>query len=205
MAGGFVKSLAEPGGNITGFANYEYDIGGKWFDTLKEIAPQIAHILIIANPRATATIGVVRMVEAIGRLSGVRISSVDGHSAPLIQEAVAKLAEQTNAGLMVQPDATIASHRKLIISLANQYKLPAVYPFRYYAVGGGLVSYGLNSDDIVRRSASYIDRILKGQKPSELPVQQPTKLQLVVNLGAAKANGIAVRPSLLARADEVIE
>ena len=106
---------------------------------------------------------------------------------------------------MVQPDATIASHRKLIISLANQYKIPAVYPFRYFTVGGGLVSYGLDSNDIVRRSASYIDRILKGQKPSDLPVQQPTKLQLVVNLSAAKANGIAVPPSLLARADEVIE
>jgi ABC-type uncharacterized transport system substrate-binding protein len=203
---GFVATLARPGGNITGFTNFEFPMGSKWVEILKEIAPIVAHVATIYNPQ-TAPYGeeFFRQIKVAG--SSLTLEAID---APVrqpgdLQRAIAEVAAKPHGGLIVIPDGFTTVHRNLIVELATQHRLPAIYPFRYFAVSGGLVSYGVDSLDLFRRSASYVDRILKGESPGELPVQAPTKFELVVNLKTAKSLSFDVPPMLLARADEVIE
>jgi putative tryptophan/tyrosine transport system substrate-binding protein len=203
---GFVATLARPGGNITGFTNFEFPMGSKWVEILKEIAPVVAHVAAIYNPQ-TAPYGeeFFRQIKVAG--SSLALEAID---APVrqpgdLQRAIAEVATKPHGGLIVIPDGFTTVHRNLIVELATQHRLPAIYPFRYFAVSGGLVSYGVDSLDLFRRSASYVDRILKGESPGELPVQAPTKFELVINLKTAKSLSFDVPPMLLARADEVLE
>ena len=203
---GFVATLARPGGNTTGFTNFEFPMGSKWVEILKEIAPAIASVAAIYNPKS-APYG-----EEFFRRIKLAASSltIDAIDAPVQQPAdlrrtIAEVATKLSGGLIIIPDAFTTVYRDLIVELAAQHGLPAIYPFRYFAASGGLVSYGVDSLDIFRRSASYVDRILKGESPSELPVQAPTKFELVINLKTAKSLTVAVPDRLLALADEVIE
>jgi putative tryptophan/tyrosine transport system substrate-binding protein len=205
VADGLVESLAHPGGNITGITNYEYAITGKWVEALKEAAPQVTRILIIYYPENAAVPGQLHALETVASSSAVQLTKAGVHSSAEIEQAVVAFAREPNGGLIILPDANIGMHRKRIISLAEQHRLPTLYPLRYFVIDGGLMSYGVNPQDLFRRAASYVDRILKGEKPGDLPVQAPTKFELVINLKAAKAIGLTVPPTLLARADEVIE
>ena len=203
VGSGYVASLARPGGNITGFTQFEYRISGKWLELLKELAPNMSQVAVIRDPSTGPGIGQFAVIQALAT-SGVELSSVNTLTAAEIEHEITAFAHSPNGGLIVTAGGT-AFHRDLIISLAARHRLPAVYPFRYYTIRGGLISYGPNSVEPTRRAASYIDRILKGAKPADLPVQAPTKYELVVNLKTAKALGLTVPPTLLARADEVIE
>jgi putative tryptophan/tyrosine transport system substrate-binding protein len=205
VASGLVTSLAHPGANITGFTNYEYAIGGKWLEVLKESAPRITRVVTIQNPANATTPGLLREIEAAAHSFGVGITTASALDAAEMERAIEAYTREPNGGLMVLPDPTTANLRASIVSLAARHRLPAVYPFRYFAANGGLMSYGIDTVDQFRRAASYVDLILKGAKPADLPVQAPTKYELVINLKTAKALGLDVAPSLLARADEVIE
>jgi ABC-type uncharacterized transport system substrate-binding protein len=205
VASGLVTSLAHPGANITGFTNYEYAIGGKWLEVLKESAPRITRVVTIQNPANATTPGLLREIEAAAHSFGVGITTASALDAAEMERAIEAYTREPNGGLMVLPDPTTANLRASIVSLAARHRLPAVYPFRYFAANGGLMSYGIDTVDQFRRAASYVDLILKGAKPADLPVQAPTKYELVINLKTAKALGLDVPPSLLARADEVIE
>jgi len=202
---GFVASLAHPGGNITGFTTFEPTIGGKWLQVLKELSPGINRVLLIFDPDNPSWIVYVRALEAAAISFGVRLSPAGIHDASEIERAITTFAGEANSGLIVLPGPVNTRHRDLIAGLAAQHRLAAIYPYRYFAAAGGLISYGPDPIDLFRRAASYVDRILKGEKPSDLPVQQPTKYELVVNLKTAKALGLTIPQSFLATADEVIE
>jgi putative ABC transport system substrate-binding protein len=205
VGGGFVESLAHPGGNATGFTNFEFDISSKWLELLREVAPRTTRIAVLrdpSNPTGTAQFGA---VQAVGRGIGIEATPIGLRDAAEIERGISEFAARPNGGLIITPNGLAIVHRALIIELAERYRLPAVYPFRYFATGGGLISYGPDAVDQYRRAAGYVDRILMGQKPADLPVEQSTKVALTINLKAAKALGFEIPPSLLARADEVIE
>ena len=205
VGAGFVDSLARPGGNATGFMLFEYGIGAKWLELLKEIAPGVTRVAVLRDPAIASGIGQFGAIQAVAPSLGVEVSPVNVRDAGEIERAVAAFARGPNSGLIVTGSALAVVHRDLIITLAARHKLPAVYFERYFVAGGGLLSYGPDFVDQYRRAAGYVDRILKGEKPADLPVQAPTKYELVINLKTAKALGLDVPPTLLARADEVIE
>ncbi|MGA9816482.1 MAG: ABC transporter substrate-binding protein [Pseudolabrys sp.] len=204
VGAGFVQSLARPGGNATGFTNYEYSMSGKWVELLKQIAPNVKRVAILRDPTSAAGIGQFSAIQSAAQSLGVNLTPVSVRDAGEIERGVAAFARSDNGGLIVTSGGT-AFRRDLIIGLASRHKLTAVYPFRYYAKDGGLITYGPDPSDSVRHAAAYVDRILKGEKPADMPVQAPTTYELVINLKTAKALGLTVPPSLLARADEVIE
>ena len=204
VGAGFVQSLARPGGNATGFTNYEYSMSGKWVELLKQIAPNVKRVAILRDPTSAAGIGQFSAIQSAAQSLGVSLTPVSVRDAGEIERGVTEFARSDNGGLIVTSGGT-AFRRDLIIGLASRHKLPAVYPFRYYAKDGGLITYGPDPSDSVRHAAAYVDRILKGEKPADMPVQAPTTYELVINLKTAKALGLTVPPSLLARADEVIE
>jgi putative ABC transport system substrate-binding protein len=202
---GFVDSLARPGGNATGFAQFEYGISGKWLELLREIAPGVMRVAVLRDPAITAGQGQVGAIQALAPSFGAEVSPVNVRDTGEIERAIAVFARSSHGGLIVTGSALTLFHRDLIVTLAARHKLPAIYFNRLFVVGGGLISYGADIVDQYRRAADYVDRILKGEKPADLPVQAPTKFELVINLKTAKALGLEVPPMLLARADEVIE
>jgi hypothetical protein len=205
VGAGFVDTLARPGGNVTGFMLFEYSLGGKWLELLKQIAPGVTRAAVIRDPAVSSGTGQFGAIQSVASSLGVEVSPVKLRDAPEIERAVAAFARSANGGLIVTASALATVHRHLIITLAARHKLPAVYPNRYYVTGGGLISYGPDFVDLYRLAAGYVDRILKGEKPADLPVQAPTKYELVINLKTAKALGLDVPPMLISRADEVIE
>jgi putative tryptophan/tyrosine transport system substrate-binding protein len=205
VGSGFVASLARPGGNATGFALFEFGISVKWLELLREIAPRVTRAAALRDPAIPAGLGQLGAIQAVAPSFGVELSLVDVRDAPEIERAVTAFARQPSSGLIVLSSATAIVHRDLIIALAARHKLPAVYSARYFVIGGGLISYGPDTIDPHQRAAAYVDRILKGEKPADLPVQAPTKYELVINLKTAKALGLTVPNTLLASADEVIE
>jgi putative ABC transport system substrate-binding protein len=205
VGAGFVESLARPGGNTTGFTLFEFGISAKWLELLKEVAPTVTRALVLRDPALTSGIAQFAVMQSAGPLLGVEVSPVGMTGASEIERAVAAMAQRSNGGLVVLPGSLTLLHRKLIIALAAHHRLPAVYPFRYHISDGGLISYGPDTIEQYRRVGGYIDRILKGEKPADLPVQAPTKYELVINLKTAKALGLDVPATVLARADEVIE
>jgi putative tryptophan/tyrosine transport system substrate-binding protein len=206
IGAGFVSSLARPGGNITGYVNFEFSMAGKWLETLKKILPSVTRVGIVYNPE-TAPFGpsFVRVIDAAAPSFAVDAVRILVRTVAELESGIAAFAAKPDGGLIILPDLFNTSHRDAIIGLAARHRLPAVYPFRYFAESGGMISDGVDTVDLFRQSASYVDRILKGVNPGELPVQQPSKFELVINLKTAKALGLTVPPSLLARADEVIE
>jgi putative ABC transport system substrate-binding protein len=205
VGAGFVASLARPGGNITGFTQFDYSIAAKWLALLKEIAPNTTRAAVLRDPDITAGIGQWATIQSVSSSLGIEVSPISLVNAAEMESALATFASSPNGGLIVTGSALTFVQRDLIIALAARYKLPAVYYERYYVAAGGLMSYGSNSVELFRLAAAYIDRILKGEKPADLPVQSATKYELVINLKTAKALGIDVPPSLLARTDDVIE
>ena len=205
VGAGFVNSLARPGGNTTGFITYEYGLSGKWLELLTQIAPSVTRAAVIRDPAVSAGTGQWGAIQAVAPSVRVLVSPVNVRDAGEIERDVAAFAHGSNSGLIVTASALAIRHRNLIVTLAARHRLPAVYYQRGFVTGGGLISYGPDFIDQYRRAAGYVDRILKGEKPAELPVQAPTKYELVINLKTAKALGLDVPQSLLARADEVIE
>jgi putative ABC transport system substrate-binding protein len=205
VGAGFVDSLARPGGNATGFMNFEYSISAKWLELLKEIAPGVTRAAILRDATKPSGTGQFGVIQAMAPTLRMEVKPVNMRDAGEIERAVKAFARSTNGGLILTASALAAVHRDLIITLAARHKLPAVYYERFFVAAGGLISYGANFIDQYRRAATYVDRILKGEKPADLPVQAPTKYELVINLKTAKALGLTVPPTLLARADEVIE
>jgi putative tryptophan/tyrosine transport system substrate-binding protein len=205
VGAGFVASLARPGGNITGFASFDYAIAAKWLELLKQIAPQVTRVAVIYDLTNPETKEYLPVIEAAARSFGVQVSISVVRNAAEIERAIEEFTREPNGGLIPLPTPLMAVHRDLIISLAARHRLPNVYAWRYYPMAGGLASYGIDNIELYRRAASYVDRILKGEKPGDLPVQQATKFGLVINLKTAKALGLEIPPMLLARADEVIE
>jgi len=202
---GFVKSLAHPGGNLTGFTNFEPEMGGKWLQVLKENAPDIVQALVLLQADLSVHSAYLRAAETAGRQFGTAVIATEVRNVADIERAVTALAAEPRSSLIVLPSPVHFVHRDQIIALAARHRLPSIYPLRLFANAGGLMSYGIDQIDQWLRAASYVDRILKGAKPADLPVQQPTKYQLVINLKTAKALGLTIPPSVLARADEVIE
>src|SRR5262245_29972732 len=205
VAAGFVESLARPGGNVTGFMTYEFSLGGKWLELLKEIAPGVTRAAVLRDATQGGGTSVFAAIQAVAPSLRVEVIPVNMRDAGEIERAVAAFARSSNGGLIMTPGGATQLHRDLIFTLAARHKLPAVYPDRSYVAAGGLISYGADVIDQFRRAASYVDRILKGEKPADLPVQAPTKYELVINLKTAKALGLTVPDTLLARADEVTE
>ena len=206
VGAGFVASLARPGDNTTGFAAFEYSLSGKWLELLKEISPTITQVAVLRDPTSPRDIGQFAVIQAMAPPSlGVELTPIDIRDRDEIERAITAFARERNGGLIVTTSLLAFTHRNLIISLATRYRLPNVSSFRYYPASGGLASYGPNSIDSFPRAAAYVDRILKGEKPSNLPVQQPTKYELIINLKTAKALGLTIPDKLLATADEVIE
>jgi putative ABC transport system substrate-binding protein len=205
VGAGYVTSLARPGGNTTGFTSFEYSIGGKWLELLKQIAPRVTRIAVIRDPAIAAGIGQFAAIQSAALSPAVELSVIDPRDAGELKRALDTFAGEPNGGLIVTASASATAHNELINTLALRHRIPAIHPFRYSILSGGLVSYGPNTIDIFRRAATYVDRILKGAKPSELPVQAPTKYELVINLKTAKTLGLEMPPALLATADEVIE
>jgi putative ABC transport system substrate-binding protein len=198
--------LARPGGNATGFTLFEYSLSGKWLELLKEIAPNLTRIAILRHPAIATGIGQFAAIQAMAPASfGVELSPIDVREGGEIERDVAAFARESNGGLIVTASVRAVVHRELIIMLAARHRLPAVYPFSFFVTSGGLICYGPDAIDQFRQAARYVDRILKGEKPADLPVQAPTKYELAINLKTAKALGLTVPPSLLARADQVIE
>jgi putative ABC transport system substrate-binding protein len=205
VGSGLVPSLAKPDGNVTGFTAVEYAIVGKWLELLKEIAPGIDRVALIGNPEIVFTKSFQRSLEAVAPSFAVKPVAAEVRDAADIERAIDVFAREPNGGLLAVPEFTASMHRALIFRTAARYRLPAVYPFRFFAVDGGLASYGPDQVEQYRRAAGYADRILRGAKPADLPVQAPTKFDLVINLKTAKALGLDIPPTLVARADEVIE
>ena len=205
VSGGFVASLAKPGGNITGFTNVDYGIGAKYLELLKEIAPHVTRVGVIRDPTSTASIGQLAAIQTAALSFGLEVSPLGGRDARDIEQTVTEFAHGSNCGLITVGSPLTVNNRALIISLAARQRLPVVYPFRSFVDAGGLISYGPDPVDQFRQAAGYVDRILKGEEPAELPVQSATKFELVINLKTAKALGITVPPALLARAEEMIE
>jgi ABC-type uncharacterized transport system substrate-binding protein len=205
VGAGFVTSLVRPGGNATGFTIYEYSMSGKWLELLKEIATRVTRAAVLRDPTAASGIGQFGAIQAVAPSLGVELHPVDPRDASEIDRAVTALAGRPNGGLIVTATNLAAIHRATIIALAGRHRLPAVYPYRFFVAGGGLISYGPDPVDQYRRAAGYVDRILRGEKPADLPVQAPTRYELMINLKTAKALGLDLPPAVLARADEVIE
>ena len=202
---GLIGSMARPGGNTTGFIEYEFGLSGKWLELLKQIAPNISQVMVVRDPSESSGIGQLTAIQTLAPSLGVEVAPVDTRDGEEMERAVHTFARNSNVGLIVTLSGAAIGHRKLLISLAARYRLPAMYPARYFVKDGGLASYGPDPVDGFRSGATYVDRILKGDKPAELPVQAPTKYELAFNLGTAKSLGLAVPPTLIARADEVIE
>ena len=200
----FIQTFARPGGNVTGFQNFEFTMIGKWAQMLKEIAPQIRRVAVVFNPMTTPP-GFLRLLETVAPSISVQLVVTPVHDAAEIDAALAAFAREPGGGLMTLPDIFMADNRAQVIGLASKYGLPAIYTTRLYTKSGGLMSYGPDTGDLFYRAASYVDRILKGEKPGDLPVQAPTKYELVINLKTAKALGLTVTPDVLSIADEVIE
>ena len=205
VGAGFVASMARPGGNTTGFTNYEYGMSAKWLELLKQIAPRVTRVAVMRDPSLTSGTAMLAAIQAVAPSFGVELSPVDVRDAGEIERAITAFARSPNGGLIVTGSGPATTHRDLIVTLAARHKLPAVYFVRLFVTAGGLISYGPDYLDLSRRAAGYIDRILKGEKPAYLPVQAPTKYELAINLKTAKALGLTVPDTLLARADEVIE
>jgi putative ABC transport system substrate-binding protein len=205
VGSGLVESLARPGGNMTGFSDFEFGTSSKWLELLKEITPSTTQAAVILAHGLASSTGLLRALEEVAASVNVQLTPVLARDAAEIERGLEAFAHQSNGSLIVLPSPLTAVHRDLIITLAARHRLPAVYPFRYFALSGGLLSYGVDNADLYRRGASYVDRILKGTSPADLPVQQPIKFEMIINLKTAKALGLTVPPSLLARADEVIE
>jgi putative ABC transport system substrate-binding protein len=205
VAAGFVDSLARPGGNATGFMTFEYNLSGKWLELLKEIAPGVTRAAVLRDPTVITGASQFAAIQAVAPSLRVEVNPINLRDAGEIEHAVTAFARSSNGGLIVTTGGLAQLHRDLIITLAARHKLPAVYYERFFVAGGGLLSYGADYIDQYRQAAAYVDRILKGEKPGDLPVQAPTKYETVINLKTAKALGLDIRPSLLARADEVIE
>src|SRR5262249_44667167 len=205
VGAGYVDSLARPGGNATGFIVYEYSIAAKWLELLKEIAPRVTRAAVLRDSAIAAGPAQVRVIQAAAPSLGFELRVVDMRDTGEIERAIAAFAQGSDSGLIVTGSPAAIIHRDLVITLAARHRLPAVYPGRYYAVAGGLISYGADSVDQLPRAAGYVDRILKGEKPADLPVQAPTKYELAINLKTAKTLGLDVPTSLITRADEVIE
>ena len=205
VGAGFVDSLARPGGNATGFINFEYGLSAKWLELLKEIAPRVARVAVIRDPEISAGTGQFGAIQALASSLGLELIAVNPREASEIERAIAAFARTPNGGLITTSSALAIGRRDLIVGLAAKHKLPAVYHRRVFSASGGLISYGPDVIDLSRRAAGYVDRILKGEKPADLPVQSPSKYELVINLKTAKTLGLAMPPSVLARADEVIE
>jgi len=204
VGAGLVESLAHPGGNATGFTAMEYSLSAKWLQLLKEIAPHVIRVAVIRDPTQGPGIGQFAVIQSVGEPLGLELRPINARDAAEIERGIGAFARSSNGGLIVAVGGT-AYRRDLIIPLAASNRLPAIYPFRYYVTDGGLISYGPDTIDLVRRAAGYVDRILKGEKPADLPVQAPTKYELAVNLKAAKVIGLNIPTSVLARADNVIE
>ena len=205
VGAGFVESLSRPGGNATGFINFEYSIGAKWLELLKQVAPGVTRVAVLRDPFITAGTGQFGAIQSTAPSLGIDVTPVNVRDAGEIERAVVAFARSPNGGLIVTGSALAVVHRNLIIKLAARHKMPAIYFERNFVTSGGLISYGPDYLDQFRRSASYVDRILKGEKPADLPVQAPTKYKLVINLKTAKEIGLTMPPTLLATADEVIE
>jgi putative ABC transport system substrate-binding protein len=205
VALGLVASLARPGGNTTGFTNLAPSVSGKWMELLKEIAPGVARVALIFNPASPSSAQFMPPAQAAGAKLGLETAEVHVHDAAEIETMLAGLGREPGVGLIFLPDTFTGFHRQLIVDLAARYRLPAIFPFGFFAAAGGLLSYGPDVTDQFRRSVTYVDRILRGETPGDLPVQQPTKFELVINLKAVKALGLEVPAMLLARADAVIE
>ena len=205
VGGGFVESLARPGGNATGFALFEYSLSGKWLELLREIAPGVTRAAVLRDPTLGSGTGQYAIIQAVAHSLGVELRPIEVRDPGGIERAIVAFAQVPNGGLIIAGAPSAGVHRNLIITLAARHQLPAVYPFPYYAHSGGLVAYGPDLVSPYRRAAGYVNRILKGEKPADLPVQTSTKYQLVINLKTAKALGLEIPPTLLARADEVIE
>jgi putative ABC transport system substrate-binding protein len=205
VSSGFVESLARPGGNITGFSGYDFGLGAKWLEILKDIVPGMTRVGVLRDPTLPGGSGALGAIQAVASSFKVELTALDVREAASIERGLAALAREPNGGVIILANPGASVHLDLIVALAARHRLPAVYPFRYFATRGGLVSYGTDNKAEWQRAASYMDRILKGEKPADLPVQQPTKYELVINVKTAKALGLEVPPQLLARADEVIE
>jgi putative ABC transport system substrate-binding protein len=205
VGAGYVESLARPGGNVTGFTPFEYALGGKWLELLKEIAPRTARVAVLRDSSIAAGPAEYGAIQTVAPSLGVELRPVDLRNASEIERAITAFAASSNGGLIITGSAAATAHRELILALAAQHRLPAVYLARYYVTDGGLISYGPDLLDQCQRAAGYVDRIFKGERPADLPVQAPNKYELVINLKTAKTLGIEVPPTLLARADEVIE
>jgi putative ABC transport system substrate-binding protein len=205
MGSGFVQSLSRPGGNATGFMQFEYNLSGKWVELLKEIAPSVMHAAVLRDPTFVAGIGQFAVIQAVAPSVGIEVSPIDLQEPNQIERAIATFAQSPNGGIILTASGIGAVNVNLIIAAAARYKLPAVYNQQPFVAAGGLISYGPDFADQYRRAAGYVDRILRGEKPGDLPVQAPNKYELAINLKTAKALGLSVSQSLLARADEVIE
>jgi putative tryptophan/tyrosine transport system substrate-binding protein len=205
VSAGIVASLAKPGGNITGFMVFDYELAAKWLELLKEIAPNVARVGVIRDPSVTSSIGQLAAIQSAARLSRVEVIPLGGRNGKDIERTVTEFARGSNCGLIAVASPLTNNNINLIVSLAAQHRLPATYPFRSFVANGGLIGYGPDPIDAHRQAAGYVDRILKGEKPADLPVQTPTKYELAINLKTAKALDLAVPPALLARADELIE
>jgi putative tryptophan/tyrosine transport system substrate-binding protein len=205
VGSGFVESMAQPGGNATGFLQFEYSLCGKWLDLLKEIAPSVTRAAVLRDPAIAAGIGQFAIIQSVAPPLGVNVSALNARDAAEIERLITAFGRAPNGGLILSASALAVIHRDLIVALAAQHKLPAVYYRRHFVASGGLISYGHDFVQQFRSAASYVDRILRGEKPADLPVQAPTKYELAINAKTARALGITVPPTLLARADEVIE
>ena len=205
VGAGFVQNLSRPGGNVTGFMMFEYSLSGKWLELLKQIAPSVTRAAVLRDPTLPAGIGQFAVIQAVAPSQGLEVTAINVSDEREMERGIEAFARSPSGGLIVTASPSTVGHRKLIVMLAAKHRLPAVYIERLFVVEGGLLSYGPNLVDANRRAASYVDRILKGEKPADLPVQAPTKYELVINLKTAKALGLIIPQSLLARADEVIE
>jgi len=205
VSSGFVESLARPGGNLTGFTSVDYSIGAKWLETLRGIAPGVVRVGVLRDPTLPAGSGQLGAIQGVAAVFGVSVVALDVREVGAIERAVSTFAKEPNGGMIVLATPLATVHRDVIVRLAALARLPTIYPYRYFVTSGGLISYGIDNTDLWWRSASYVDRILKGEKPSDLPVQAPTKYELAINLRTAKMLGLTVPPALIARADEVIE
>jgi putative ABC transport system substrate-binding protein len=205
VGAGLVESLGRPGGNLTGFTNFEYSLSGKWLELLKEIAPMVRRVAVLRDAASVAGVGQFAAIQAVASSFAVELKPIDVHDAGEIERGLTALAREPDGSLIVTASGVAINHRDLIVTLAARHRLPAVYAFRSDVTSGGLIFYGPDSIDPHRRAAGYIDRILKGERPADLPVQGPTKFELVINLKTAKALGLDMPPTVLARADEVIE
>jgi len=202
---GLIESMARPGGNTTGFIEYEFGLCGKWLELLKQIAPKVSRVMVVRDPSETSGIGQLTAIQILAPSLGVEVAPVDARDSKEIERTVGTIARNANVGLIVTLSGSAIVHRKLLIALADRHRLPAIYPGRFFVKDGGLVSYGPDPIDGFRSGATYVDRILKGEKPADLPVQAPTKYELAFNLKTAKALGLEVPPSFLASADDVVE